>query len=710
MLPENYFIKKPEFYKRDFDHIKSYVDQMSFYISKMKDIDYKEANILVRQTLNDKNKVQIKNPIVQFMERGENKDNYLTSCRLRSYLDHIRDSKVIVAPTFTVYLNPEVEESPLKSFTVHNTKRRSQAKKLAYAHKAKGETDLFVSEWLNQGAYKTLNNSSSGAYSSDGTVVHNPSGHSTLTSVTRSQTSLMNSSNEKLISGNRYYKSPDMALNNAIYLSRICDNKNIRTLINRYDLHVPTVPDMVDCFIRSTDNYFSYGKSYENIIAYFEKLTEEERCAIVYTSDLFHLRKHNPHLVRNLLGALSERKAINDTGIDSLELLKSADEQVLNFVHIICQEQLKGLDKDYNVIPKEVVDTIAGTAFNVYSVLTRFRDLIEGFFVTEAMPCSSAYMDLMTRQTVVVSDTDSSMAAIDEFVMWYYGDLIFTPESMALAASVMFISTQTILGILAQFFTNMGVGKDLIFLPGMKPEYTFPVFLQTPVSKHYGTFKTIQEGLVFKKPEMEIKGVHLRNSAFSSRVTESSDEMLKRILFKVYNNEKLSLFEFLKYVADFEREIESTIKSGSIEFYKKTKIREKTAYAKDEINSPYREYTLWKDVFEEKYGVTEPPEYEAIKIPVPFDTKAKLKNWITGIDDDAVKAGLFNYFSVHKRDTLNRFYMPTTLALTNGIPDIIVSAVDIKSIILDVTVAHRLYLQSIGFCPKLDTTICEHGY
>lgn len=710
MITDNYFVKKPEYYKRDFDHTKNYVDQMSFYVSKMKDIGYQEASVLVKKTLNDKSKVKSVNPIVQFMKREENKDSNVAVTRLKSYLDHIRDDKVIVAPTFTVYLNPEIEESPLQSFTLNNNNKRSVAKKLAAKHKVNNEMDAYRREHFNQAVYKTENNSASGAYSSDGTVLHNPSGHNTLTSITRSQTSLLNSSNEKIISGSRHYRNPDIALNNIIYLSRIADNKRIRDIVDKYNLHIPTVNDVISCIRKSTELYFVYGKSYDHIKSFVNKLTAEERCAVVYTSDLYHLRKHNDELVRKLLSSLSKLVKHNTSELKNLDIIYSTDEQILNFVHIICAGHLKGLGKDYAKLPENVAEMVAATAFNIYEVLEEYKDLLETLFVSEAMPCSSAYMDLVTRQAVTVSDTDSSMAAIDEFVMWYYGDLIFSDESMALAASVMFLSTQTIVNILAQFFTNMGVEKKHIFLPAMKPEYTFPVFLQTPVSKHYGTFKTIQEGVVFKEPELEIKGVHLRNSAFSSSITESSNEMLKRILFSVYNNEKLSINEFIKYVSDLELKIETSILSGSIEYYKKTKIREKSAYKKDETLSPYREHILWKNVFADRYGEVEEPEYVAIKIPITLTTKRKMTDWIANIKDDLIRTNLTEYFRVHQRGSFARFYMSSFVAQTYGVPDIIKEIADIKSIVLDVTVAHRLYLQSIGFFPKSDMTIRELGY
>lgn len=104
----------------------------------------------------------------------------------------------------------------------------------------------------------------------------------------------------------------------------------------------------------------------------------------------------------------------------------------------------------------------------------------------------------MVRRTVVTSDTDSTLFSTDEFVNWYFNDMIFTDESFALTSSVAFISTQCIAHSLAILSANMGVDESKLFTLSMKPEYSFPVFIPTSVAKHYFTTKTIQEGNVLK--------------------------------------------------------------------------------------------------------------------------------------------------------------------------------------------------------------------
>jgi len=93
---------------------------------------------------------------------------------------------------------------------------------------------------------KIYNNSLSGAFAQEACILHNPTGHSTLTSITRTITSLSNASNEKLVAGNRFYSRPIEVLNDIIYISSTCDTNKIRQAMELYSLYQPTVQDVVD--------------------------------------------------------------------------------------------------------------------------------------------------------------------------------------------------------------------------------------------------------------------------------------------------------------------------------------------------------------------------------------------------------------------------------------------------------------------------------
>jgi hypothetical protein len=100
------------------------------------------------------------------------------------------------------------------------------------------------------------------------------------------------------------------------------------------------------------------------------------------------------------------------------------------------------------------------------------------------------------------------MFSTDEWVLWYFGKLDFSQRGFAISGAVMFLSTQCIAHCLAILSGNMGVAEENLYTLSMKPEFVFPVFVQSPVAKHYFTARLVEEGNVYPDIRMEIKGVH----------------------------------------------------------------------------------------------------------------------------------------------------------------------------------------------------------
>lgn len=695
---ENIFIKPKEYYKRDINPINQYIEQSSFYLSKMLSKPFET----IKQNFVDKIKkgiIKLKDPIVHHFERDEFGDKQKTETKLNTYINKVVKNNNLIAPTFTVLLSSEEKPSLIAAFSEENVAKRNIVKKQAQQAKAAGDTLTYILKDIEQTDCKANNNSISGACVSEGSILNNPSAHSVLTSTTRTVSSLSNAVNEKIISGNRHYFNPNITLYNIISIVYNTNKNELNDIIVKYNLKYPTVEDVVDCVKYSSDLYWSDEEFFKKIYDFICKLNEVERASIVYTLDLYHVRKHNSEFVRIFLSKLS-KKVINKEYDDPLAIIKSNNESTINLVHQICVKEVKGIGKNYSSLNKEQLNILAATADNIINTILEYKDFIDVIFLSNNSPASTANLPHMVRRCVVTSDTDSTLFSTDEYVKWYFGDYVFTDESFALASTIAFISTQCIAHVLAMLSANMGVSKDKLFVLSMKPEYSFPVFIPTSVAKHYYTFKTIQEGNVFKKPEIEIKGVHLKNSALPKHIVTEMGEKMERILFSIYNNEKVSLKDEINIVLDKERSIMESITNGETTYLKQCNINSPEGYKLSEDKSPYQHHNLWVEVFEPKYGVIEKPQYTALKIPTILNNKTAIKKWLESIEDKDFSNRMCSWLLKGNKTQLNTILMNLSFIRAYGMPEELKSIINTEKIILEMTNGDRMILETLGYFPK----------
>lgn len=702
------FLKPKDQYKRNINPIGHYVQQTSYYLSKMTGKPSDEIKVKLIEKLKKGELEGFVNPAITFYERNEQGDKEKTDGRLLSYIQNVVKEGNILIPTFTVNLSSDKQPSFLVDFIDHNVKARSVNKQIALKAEVEGNHNLFIQANNNQINNKTYNNSASGAFAAKSSILHNPTAHSTLTSVTRTVSSLGNSINEKMIAGNRHYRNSDITLYNIISIASDLDRDKISRTINKYNLKYPTVDETIACIKYSSNLYWVDNKSFKKIEDFINKLDDVERAGVVYISDFFHIRKLNDTFVRNFLTSLSKKV----TGInveDPISVLKKANDNTVNLAHHIFMKEVQGIGKDYTKVSEEIRQDLAATCMNIDKVIDDHRDFIDAFFLSDNVPCTTAHIPNMIRRSVVLSDTDSTMFSVDEYVNWYFGKLIFNEEAFAVAASIMFIVTQCIAHMLAIFSANMNVRPEKLHTLAMKPEFTFPVFAQTSVAKHYYTLINVREGNVFKAPSLEIKGVHLKNSALPKEIKKGLEDKMKDILDNVYSGNMVSIKDEIKFVIDKENYIKEALLNNNIEFFKRSKIKLPEAYTKSQEESPYVHHQLWIDVFEPKYGAIERPPYGVIKIPTLLINRTAVKSWIESIEDKELSKRLAEWFKKKKKNDLPTMYLPILYVQSFGIPREIKDIMNIDKIVLELTTGNRMILESLGYFPKSGWLLSEYA-
>lgn len=704
-MSENNFLLPAEEYQRAISPVKDWIKQTALYASKMtgKPLDacvkHLEAKLKAKA-------IPFNNPQVIHFERAENGDREKTTSSLATYIRNVISNNEVLAPTFTSYLHPDIKRSVIVDFLDLNVAQRKKYKKTSQKHESEGNVVLYKYYDQLQDSAKRQNNSVSGGFVAEGSVINNKSAHSTLTSTTRSISSLSNASNERLIEGNRHYFTPQIALNNLISIVVEMDFVAIDLALRQFGLHAPTSEETIDCVKRSTDLYWHDSKQIEVMRSFVEKLSPVERAAIVYTGDLYHLRIYNDAFLRGFITDFARRGSTTPVE-DPIAKIWKIDEQIVNYAHQINITMLAGKGKDYDKLTQDEQFILVNTCNNIVQTIEKYKVFLKAFFLTKNSPCTIATIPSMIRRSVVLSDTDSTMFACDNWVEWYFGKLEFTDDGFAVAGAIMFMATQSISHILALFSANMNVERKRLHTLAMKPEYVFPVFAQTSVAKHYYTAMLVKEGNVYKDIKMEIKGVHMKDSTVPTNIITGAAKEMEAIIRQVMRGELVSLEEKVQATATLERSILESLYKGETTYLRRFKIKEAAAYKLGAENSPYQYYSLWEQAFSSTYGKAPLPPYNAVRIPLDLPNRTAVKEWFEKIPNREVAEGIIKWFTDNQKQTLTSFPIPTDHCASNGVPEELKMVMDSRKIVLTLTKSYRNMLESLGYFSKKDFLVCE---
>lgn len=706
---ENDFIWASDEYQQNINPIKQYVEQGAQFLSVQRGISINEANEAIRDILRDREFSKFSDPSVVYFERNDNWVRELKTGTLSGYLRSALDNREVIVPTMTTYLPADQQPSLISIFMKRNAARRGVLKHQAQVEEQRGNKELAYQLNNQQDNAKRNNNSMSGSMAAAGSIFENPTGHNTLTSITRSMSSISNALNERMIAGNRHYMNSDTAINNMTAVITTMDVEAVEECIKVYGLHVPTPQEIGQIVYKSASKYWRDVRHINIVEDYASKMTDAQRVAFAYTQDLYHLRQLNPEFMRRFIDDFAIWR--QDLVIpDPIKYIKSIDPLIANYAHQVHITALKGADKDRSNWPEELQMRVAKTCMTISMAIAKYKKFIDAFLVVRTVPCSTAYINHMSRESVVLSDTDSTMFSCDDWVIWYFGELVFHDFAFAVAGSIMFVSTQLIAHAMAILSANMNVARDKLHVLAMKPEFVFPVFAQTPVAKHYFCSMSVKEGAVYKSNQYEIKGVHLKSSASPAVIVKPSQERMIATLEAVQAGKKINMLDEINRVATLERTIHDSIMKGEVTFLKKLFIKSPSSYAKGPEESNYRFHTLWNQVFGPSYSEVDAPPYVAMKFPMITESKRKMVEWLASFKDQILAERYREFLKSTNRTEIKTMYVSQDYMQAYGVPEEIRNAINVRKVILDLTVTDRMFLETLGLRPKRDTLLTEMGY
>jgi len=704
MIKDTFKFNNETDYKQHFNPKDDYIKQATTFIAAMCNISKEDALTFVNTEV--RNDASLVNPVVQFRNRDLKGNISKQSISLLKYLDYIKTTNNISAPSLTLYFNPKDKESLHSKFITGNVKERNDHKVLASKYKIEKDTNKQTYHTVLQKVLKIFNNSLSGAYASRGTILYVPSAHYSLTSITRGVASIGNAISESMIAGNRHYRDPDVTLNHLVATVEGVDSRQVDLMIKKYNLTIPSDEDIMETVIvKNIKRYWRDSVKELVIYKYIKSLNYIDKAKIIYVNSLYHLRYYNESLVRGLISNIVDR----DIGMvaDPKKVINEAPDWLLNLVAHVEITSLKGKKLDPDTLD---IDTLNKVAIAVYKCSLMFKgaeDLFKTFFVTEVFPVSIAYIKDMIRDAIVLSDTDSTCATYQDWVEWYRGSMIVDPISIGVTAIIMTVTTQVIDHYIKKFGVNMGVSPDKASILKMKNEFFWDVFVNTDSNKHYYSQVLVQEGDVFEKPELEIKGVHLIAPTVFDIARDKSKELMMDIMTKVAANKKLSLNYYINEVLKIERTIYNKIIEGSTEVFKMSRIKDKDTYKLGPDKSPYANHILWNNVFAKKYNKAPEPSYMAISIPVTTVNKTLMAEFLDSIKDTHIRTSLIKFMKDYNKQVILTYRLPVLNTSSKGIPKELLPIVNADKIIRDNCSVLYIVLGTLGYYLKPDEKLID---
>lgn len=702
---DHYVFKRPlDKYEYTIDPINGYINQASDYIVSRFNLSKEDSVKFVKEQINKHNP---RNPIVRFNHKDNNGDMQEEKIKLTDYLKGVKENKELMAPTFTSYTNPSVKKSVQTEFLKVNIKRRKENKLLAFKANQDGDTDKYNYHDVLQKVMKIFNNSLSGAYASVSTLLHNPSGHSTLTSITRCVSSIGNGISESFIAGNKQIRTPDLMYN---YIASIVSNtkeKPIKLAMELYNIYYPTPEEVHKMLFESSKWYWRDKEIEKDILDYLKHLKDYQLAAVMYTNDFWHLKEYNNDLVKEIVYKMSKKCIGISTDV---EYMTKSPEGVDILSKAINNVYIKGMNVEYDkLVGTEILDRLCSTAANICKTMVKYKLLFRVFFTTDILPISMAYIKDMLRSTIVLSDTDSTCASYEKWVEWMLKEMPNT-DPIAIANVIATFTTQVMDHNIKIFARNMNVNKEDFDLLKMKSEFYWPGFVPTNVSKHYYATVYIQEGNVFDKEKLELKGVHMIGSGVNQEIVKTVHNMIIEINSKISKKEKIRLLDYIDKVARLEEKVMDMIKNGDVSVFGKNTLKDPSGYKQSEEESVYWHHLLWEYVFAEKYGSPGNPPYMIIKIPTLLDTKKKLEDFYNTIEDKDIEIKLRNFLNKYDKTSFGTFRPPLMICASKGLPTEFRNVIDVQRVVEDNMKGGYYVLETLGFYKKENMLVCQMGY
>lgn len=266
------------------------------------------------------------------------------------------------------------------------------------------------------------------------------------------------------------------------------------------------------------------------------------------------------------------------------------------------------------------------------------------------------------------------------------------------------ISTKAITERLWEYTGTVNIPEEDRQYIKMKNEFYYSRIIITFAKKSYIGLQKRQEGVVFKTPELDVKGVNFFKSTASEKTSKFIYDKVLMDQLLLPKNGKISLRDTYKTIHDFQVRMTKEIKEGDMGYLKRS-IRVKTpdAYANPMRIGQSKAVYVWNQVVPDKDRIDLPATVTLVKVKLQDKRDlAALENW-PKIYDRFVK--LFDTNpeigewtdkdgKVQKAKGIKAIALPGEL---DEVPDWVLAIIDVDTLVSDNMALFTQLQKPLGF-------------
>jgi len=205
--------------------------------------------------------------------------------------------------------------------------------------------------------------------------------------------------------------------------------------------------------------------------------------------------------------------------------------------------------------------------------------------------------------------------------------------------------------------------------------------------KNYAGTLIMQEGHMFKKPEVDIKGLAIKKVSVNSSVRDYFTDLLSN---KILNSDTINLGEVYGAFMKLQNIIEISLKTGEVTFLQPGKANELESYKFPYTMQTLRGSLIWNALYPEEQIIL-PTKVNLIKLTI--DGLEDIAGKIPAKEYEIIKATIFDSPDLQKYG-FKILCMPKTC---DTIPEWIVPFIDVNTMVNDHVKSGIIMLQSLGF-------------
>ena len=607
--------------------LQTYRDEMVSYMKRTFGFSEEEADRRFRLACKDRYKPQTA-IIVENVEDGRPE---LKAVDLVSYLDKHADD--IVSPSGSFYMQHERKTGATIQMVQNKLDQRGKLKKDQFKAKAAGDVLAYLTAYFGQSSVKITVNSLPGNYGSSYSGFYDKGNYNAITSGGRALIGYANTCIEHVLGGNFGWFSVEQLINHInIHLHSGIDKEKVHKVMNAHNLKWVDKQMLMEFFHECLRIYHRYKDGDFRIVdELVMRLEKEEVQFFWYYQNLRHVIMFNDEVFRPWINDLFDlSKVVEDPSVKPDDLFK-LDGDLVMMCNVAFYDTVKSGNPKIQVydlpsqMPEKAVKFV-NIANRVQKELDKMKDIFDTFIDTELNVPDVHNRKMMQRNSSVISDTDSVIFTVKDWVQWYTGDIYrLTTPAYQISTLMVYWITKAVAHVLAIYSISHGAKGKHIKDMKMKNEFMYPTMCLADIKKTYAGVVTVQEGVILPKPQTDIKGVQLKGSNMCKESTKFAEDFIVDCILSKSLNAKISGHDLIQRVIEREKLIYQDTVNGLTRWCQPESIKNKDGYAKP-MSSAYFYFLAWQEIFAWKYGDIQVPT-KTIVLPIAEPT-AEYFEWL----------------------------------------------------------------------------------